>query len=154
MQDLVPLPGVEPGPPELGAQSLTHWATREVPFLSSFLSPARRFSLVVASGGHSSLQCVASHCSGFSCCRARALGMWASVVEARGLSSCGLRALECRLSSCGTWAQLLRSMWDLPGPGVEPMSPTLAGRFLTTAPAGKSFPSFLILLLWVFFSSW
>ena len=29
-------------------------------------------------------------------------------------------------------------MWDLPGPGLEPMSPTLAGRFLTTAPPGKS----------------
>ena len=42
----------------------------------------------------------ASHCSGFSCCRARALGAQASVVVARGLSSCGLRALEYRLSSC------------------------------------------------------
>ena len=31
----------------------------------------------------------ASHCGGFSCCRARALGSWASVVAARGLSSCG-----------------------------------------------------------------
>ena len=29
-------------------------------------------------------------------------------------------------------------MWDLPGPGLEPMSPTLAGGFLTTAPPGKS----------------
>ena len=29
-------------------------------------------------------------------------------------------------------------MWDLPGPGLEPMSPALAGRFLTTAPPGKS----------------
>ena len=27
----------------------------------------------------------ASHCGGFSCCRARALGAWASVVVARGL---------------------------------------------------------------------
>ena len=35
----------------------------------------------------------ASHHSGFSCCGARALGMRASVVVARGLSS------------CGTWAQ-------------------------------------------------
>ena len=46
----------------------------------------------------------ASHCGGFSCYGARALGVWASVVVARGLSSCGLRALESRLSSCGTWA--------------------------------------------------
>ena len=28
-------------------------------------------------------------------------------------------------------------MWDLPGPGLEPVSPALAGRFLTTAPPGK-----------------
>ena len=38
------------------------------------------------------------------CCRARALGVWASVVVARRLSSCGSRALEHRLSSCGTRA--------------------------------------------------
>ena len=29
-------------------------------------------------------------------------------------------------------------MWDLPGPGIEPVAPALAGRFLTTAPPGKS----------------
>ena len=34
-------------------------------------------------------------------------------------------------------------MWDLPGPGLEPVSPALAGRFLTTAPPGE--PLFLIL---------
>ena len=28
-------------------------------------------------------------------------------------------------------------MWDLPRPGLEPVSPALAGRFLTTAPPGK-----------------
>ena len=28
-------------------------------------------------------------------------------------------------------------MWDLPGPGLEPVSPALAGRFSTTAPPGK-----------------
>ena len=42
-----------------------------------------------------------------------------------------------KLSSCGSWAQLLRGMWDLPGPGLEPVSPALAGGFLTTAPPGK-----------------
>ena len=46
----------------------------------------------------------ASHCSGFSCCGARALGAWASVVVARGISSCGSQALEHRLSSCGSRA--------------------------------------------------
>ena len=42
-----------------------------------------------------------------------------------------------RLSSCGSWAQLLRSMWNLPRPGLELVSPALAGRFSTTAPPGK-----------------
>ena len=46
-----------------------------------------------------------------------------------------------RLSSCGSQAQLLRGMWDLPRPGLEPMSPELAGRFSTAAPPGK--PPFL-----------
>ena len=30
-------------------------------------------------------------------------------------------------------------MWNLPGPGLEPMSPALVGGFLTTAPPGKSY---------------
>ena len=42
-----------------------------------------------------------------------------------------------RLSSCGAQAQLFRGMWDPPRPGLEPMSPAPAGRFLTTAPPGK-----------------
>ena len=42
-------------------------------------------SLVVASGGCSSCGARASHCSGFSCCGAQALGARASVVVARGL---------------------------------------------------------------------
>ena len=47
-----------------------------------------------------------------------------------------------RLSSCGSWAQLLRGMWDLPGPGLEPVSPALAGRLPTAAPPGKPFPKY------------
>ena len=93
----------------------------------------------------------ASHCSGFSCCRARALGTQASVVVARGLSSCGSPALECRLSSCGARAYLLRGMWDLPGPGLEPVSPAMAGRFLTTAPPGKPLRWFIYICLFLNF---
>ena len=63
--------------------------------------------------------------------------MWASVVAAHGLSSCGSRALEHRLSSSGARAQLLRGIWYLPGPGLEPVSPALAGGFSTTAPPRK-----------------
>ena len=53
----------------------------------------------------------------------------------RGLG-CVARALERRLSS-GTWAQLLCSKCDLPRPGIEPMSPALAGGFLSTELPGK-----------------
>ena len=73
---------------------------------------------------------------------------------ARAFSSCGERGplfiavcrpltvtaslvAERRLSSCGSWAQLFRGMWNLPRPGLEPVSPALAGRFSTTAPPGK-----------------
>ena len=73
---------------------------------------------------------------------------------ARAFSSCGKRGplfivvcgpltitayrlQTCRLSNCGSWTQVLRSMWDLPRPGLKPVSPALAGRFSTTAPPGK-----------------
>ena len=42
-----------------------------------------------------------------------------------------------RLSNCGSWAQPLRGMWDPPRPGLEPVSPALAGRLSTTVPPGK-----------------
>ena len=42
-----------------------------------------------------------------------------------------------RLSSCGSRAELLCGMWDLPRLGLEPVSPALAGRSLTTVPPGK-----------------
>lgn len=51
----------------------------------------------------------------------------------------------CALGSAGSvlvvlvlHLELLRDMWDLPGPVMEPMIPALAGRFLTPAPPGKS----------------
>ena len=42
-----------------------------------------------------------------------------------------------RLSNCGSRALLLCGMWDLPRPGLEPVSPALAGRLSTTASPGK-----------------
>ena len=97
----------------------------------------------------------ASHCGGFSCCGPRALVVQASVVAAHGLSSCGTRALRhAGFSCCGTWAQqlwlagsraLTQWLWRTAlvapwhvGQGIEPLSPALAGGFLTTAPPGKS----------------
>ena len=65
---------------------------------------------------------------GFSCCRAWALGAQASVVTAH------------RLSSCGTWALVAHTIWNLAipyGPGIKPISPALAGGFLSSVPAGK-----------------
>ena len=73
-------------------------------------------SLAVASGGyslaagHSLLVVVASLVA-----KHALQGTRASVVAARGLNS------------WGTPASLLCSMWNLPGPGIEPMSPALAG---------------------------
>ena len=52
----------------------------------------------------------ASHHSGLSSCRARALGAQASVAEARGLRSCSSRTLEHRLSSCGARASHLSGL--------------------------------------------
>ena len=52
---------------------------------------------------------------------------WFLVVE-QGLQACRHQQLR---------AQLLCSMWDLPRLGIEPMSPTLAGRFLSPVPPGK-----------------
>ena len=49
-----------------------------------------------------------------------------------------------RLSNCGSRAQLPRGTRDPPRPGLEPVSPALAGRLSTTAPPGK--PEFLSFL--------
>ena len=76
-------------------------------------------------------------CMGFCRCRAQALGC-------SGFSACGaqaqqlkLPALECRLNSCGPWAQLLLGMWYLPGSGIESVSPALAAVFFTSEPPEK-----------------
>ena len=37
-------------------------------------------------------------------------------------------------------------MWDLPGPGFEPVSPALAGKFYTTEPLGKRPPTPCLLI--------
>ena len=49
-----------------------------------------------------------------------------------------------RLSNCGSRAQSLHGMWDPPRPGLEPVSPALAGRLSTTAPPGKPITNFLM----------
>ena len=92
------------------------------------LAAARRLSFVAASGG-CSLVAVRGLLTAMAPLAEehRLLGTQASGVAAHGLSS------------CGSQAQWLRGMWNLPEPGIEPMFPALAGRFLTTGPRGKSF---------------
>ena len=41
------------------------------------------------------------------------------------------------LGSCGTQPLVFRGVWDLPGPGIEPVSPALVGEFFTTEPQRK-----------------
>ena len=57
--------------------------------------------------------------------------------EACGLRQLWLPALECTLSGRDTWAQFLWGVWDLPGPGIKPMSPESAGGVFDTEPPGK-----------------
>ena len=91
------------------------------------------FSLVAASRGHSSQVVVCGFFirrdGGFSSCGAQILGH-------AGFSSFGSPALEHRLNSCGIQACWLHDRWDLPEPGIKPMSPPLAGRVFTTEPLG------------------
>ena len=67
-----------------------------------------------------------------------------SVVEEHRLltavaSPCGgEQALGCSgFGRWGTRAQLPHSIWDPPGPGIEPVSPALQGKLSTTGPPGK-----------------
>ena len=50
--------------------------------------------------------------------------MWA--LGCASIIICVWQALDHGLSSCGTWAQLLDSMWDPPQSGIKLVSPTLA----------------------------
>ena len=75
----------------LGIKQESFFFFKEI-FLSFFLAvlifvPPRELSLVAASGRLlSSCGAQASQSGSFYCCRAQALGSWASVVVARGLS--------------------------------------------------------------------
>ena len=70
-------------------------------------------------GLYSSCGVWASHCNGFS--------GGAQALESAGFSICSSRALNCGLSSCGSWSYLLHGMWNLLRPEIKPVSPALAG---------------------------
>ena len=56
-----------------------------------------------------------------------------------GFSCWGTQALErAGFISGDTQAQLPCGTWNLPGQGIEPVFPALAGRFLTIGPPGIS----------------
>ena len=96
----------------------------------------RIFSSCGKQGLLSSYSTQASHCKGFSCCRARALG-------------------HIRVISCSTWAQqlwlpdsraqaqqlhltgLLCCKWDIPGSGIKLRPPAIAGIFFTCEPSER-----------------
>ena len=67
------------------------------------------------------------------------------LVAARGLSLVAVhwrRLLQSTGSRCmdsvvATHGQLPHGMWDFSRPGIEQLSPALAGGFLTTGPPGK-----------------
>ena len=61
-----------------------------------------------------------SHSHGFSCCRARALGTWASAVAAHGLSSCASWALEHRLRSWTHRISCSKARGIFPDQGLNP----------------------------------
>ena len=68
------------------------------------------------------------------CCRVHAFSgcsEWEPLfVEAHGLliavTSLVSKVLGHRFRRCGTRAELLHGIWDLPGSGVKPVSPALA----------------------------
>ena len=67
-----------------------------------------------------------------------AVGGVYSLLAMLGLHCCRAWGLGCAgFSSCSTRAYLPHSMWDLLGPGIEPVSSALAGGFLTTGLPGK-----------------
>ena len=88
------------------------------------------FSLVLASRGCSLVAGPGLLFAVASLAAEQTPGPQASVTAAYGLGSCDSWGLEHWLSSWGTQALLLQSMYDLPGLGIEPMSPALVGRIL------------------------
>ena len=49
-----------------------------------------------------------------------------------------------RLSSCGSQAQLLHGMWDLPKPGLEPVVPCIGRQILNPCATREAPPIFFL----------
>ena len=68
----------------------------------------------------------------------------ASVVSACGVNSCSAWALEDRLDSGGPQTWWHCGLCDLPGSGIKPVSPALAGGLFTTEPSRKPQVLFIV----------
>ena len=81
------------------------------------------FSLVALSQGYTLAVVLRPVFAVVSCVAEQRLqGAWASGVRAHGLSGCSSQTLEHRFKSCGARAYSFCGMWDLPRPGIEPVS--------------------------------
>ena len=96
-------------------------------WLCFVFTAAHAFSDWGEQGQLSNCDAQASHCS----------GSWSQSQGSRHWS----------FSSCSTQVQLPHSMWNFSGPGIEPTSPALAGRFSATGPPRKS--SLLLFLCFI-----
>ena len=138
--------------PSFHLQNQLFWIWWLYPFFNSLLAvlglhcSTRTFSSFSALQRGAQVSAVAPRC------QAQALGVRASVVAAHSLTICGLLALgPMGFSDFGAQAyRLFLGMWTPPGPGIETISPALAGGFLPTVPPGKSCTS-LVSVFYHFF---
>ena len=127
---LVPRPRIKHEHPALGAWSLDNWTDHQRSPSGILILLAVFFLIIylfIFDCAESSLLCV-----GFlQLQRARAtLYLW-FMDSLRWLLLC-VAPEHIGFSTCGAQVQLLSSLWDLPGPGVELVSPAFQGGFLTT----------------------
>ena len=88
----------------------------------------------------SSLLCgLSSSCSKRGCSLVVVHGLLTAVdsLLEHGLQAQGLQQLQSIGSIVVETAQMLRDMWDLPGSGIEPTSPALAGGLFTMSHQGS-----------------
>ena len=73
-------------------------------------------------------------------------------VGAQGSGCTGFRGCSLWAQACSSQAELPPSVWGLPRPGTQPVSPALMGGFLTPEPPGKPCPRILLNTFLLFFS--
>ena len=98
------------------------------------------------------LRILVASCGSFCCVTETLAGvMWAAVVEVGELSSWGTRAPEWGSAvwqSCGLSSSAMCGIL-VPRLGIQPVSPTLQGRFVTAGPPRKSLNAFFFFKEWL-----